>query len=303
MLNPIPHWNVKIPGGRGFALISTLSALLLASAFPVQATSCLGSNLAYSETGNNSTTFSSCSFWGRCQQPVGTLLGYSFNVSGCDPHSTSCGMTASVSATFPGNHQNDPSLTGFVYSFAEVDLKSSSGSLVGACGTAGAVIAQDTGTATVSASVTCSNPSASHYTLNLISCPSASPGSCTKTASVDLDFAGAAGCNTPPPDDCCKSCGTCIAHGGGGPGGGCSSPVRGGGPVCGPDNSGPGAHLVYRAGGAGGLGFPGSTAWKAALGLYWSHEHAMRIVPDTTFTHVWLITERASFREFKSLAS
>jgi RHS repeat-associated protein len=274
---------------------------LLASAFPLQATSCLGSNLAYTETGNNGTTFSSCSFWGRCQQPIGTLLGYSFNVSGCDPHSTSCGMTASVSATFPGNHQNDPSLSGFAYSFAEVDLKSSTGSLVGACGTSGAVIAQDNGTATVSASVTCSNPSASHYTLNLISCPSASPGSCTKTASVDLDFAAAAGCNTPPPDDC-NTCGGCVAHGGGGPAG-CSSPARGGGPFCGMDKSGPGAHLAYRAGGAGGLGFPGSTAWKTALGLYWSHEHAMRIVPDTTFTHVWLITERASFREFNSLAS
>src|SRR5436305_13900114 len=240
MLTLFRRWNVQVPGSRSLAWIAVLSALLLPGAFPAQATSCLGSNLTYSESGNNSTTFGTCSFWGRCQQPVGTLLGYSFNVSGCDPHSTSCGMTASVAATFPGNHQNDPSQTGFVYSFAEVDLKSSTGSLVGACGTAGAVIAQDTGLATVSASVTCSNPSASHYTLNLISCPSASPGSCTKTASVDLDFAGAAGCNTPPPDDC-NTCGGCVAHGGGGPAG-CSSPVRGAGPACGPVYSGPVAH-------------------------------------------------------------
>jgi len=60
--------------------------------------------------------------------------------------------------------------------------------------------------------------------------------------------------------------------------------------------------LVYRAGGAGGTGFPGSAAWKTSLGLYWSHEHAQRIVPDLTYSHVWLITERASFREFRSPA-
>ena len=64
-----------------------------------------------------------------------------------------------------------------------------------------------------------------------------------------------------------------------------------------------GAHLVYRAGGAGGTNFPGSSSWKTALGLYWSHEHATRIVTDPNSSHVWLITERASFREFKSLAS
>ena len=96
-------------------------------------------------------------------------------------------------------------------------------------------------------------------------------------------------------------CGGCVGHGGGGPPG-CSSPARGGGPVCGLDHSGPGAHLVYRAGGAGGAGFPGSAAWKTSLGLYWSHEHATRIVP-VALNHVWLITERASFREFTSLAS
>jgi RHS repeat-associated protein len=39
------------------------------------------------------------------------------------------------------------------------------------------------------------------------------------------------------------------------------------------------------------------------LGLYWSHEHAQRIVPTFDFNHVWLITESATFREFKSLAS
>lgn len=93
-----------------------------------------------------------------------------------------------------------------------------------------------------------------------------------------------------------------MAHGGGGPAG-CSSPARGGGPACNLDKSGPGAHLRYRAGGAGGTGLPGSTSWKTSLGLYWSHEHAQRIVIDPNINHVWLITERGSFREFSSLAS
>ena len=304
MAIPSPGWNVKAHAGRGLAAwITILFVLSLASAFPARAVSCLGSNLTYSETGNNGTTFSSCSLWGRCQQPVGTLLGYAFNVSGCDPNAGSCAMTATVSATFPGNHQNDPSLTGFIYSYAEVDLTDSSSSYVGSCGTAGAVISQDKGTATVSASVSCASAAAAKYTLTLISCPSASPGSCTKTASIPLDFAGpaAANCAVPPPDDC-NTCGGCVAHGGGGPGG-CFTPARGGGPVCGLGSSGPGAHLVYRAGGAGGTNFPGSSSWKTALGLYWSHEHATRIVTDPNSSHVWLITERASFREFKSLAS
>ena len=39
------------------------------------------------------------------------------------------------------------------------------------------------------------------------------------------------------------------------------------------------------------------------MGLYWSHEHAQRIVPDPDSSHVWLITERASFREFSNLAA
>jgi RHS repeat-associated protein len=287
-----------------------LLGLFLIARSPAQATTCGGSNLTYAETGNNGATFGVCGGWGRCQQPVAFLLGYNFNVSGCNPNSGSCGMTATVGTTFPGNHQNDPSLSGFAYSFAEVDLTDSSNSLVGFCGSSGAVIAQDTGLATVSASVSCSNPAAAQYTLTLTSCPTCPfcppgfpPGSCIKTVSIPLDFygTGAANCVTPPPEDC-KVCGGCVANGGGGPPG-CSSPVSGGGLFCGLGKAGPGAHLQYRAGGAGGTGFPGSAAWKTSLGLYWSHEHAERIVPTFDFSHVWLITERASFREFKSLAS
>jgi RHS repeat-associated protein len=304
------RWSSKILGRSLAAPLSFLPVLLLASAFPTQAISCGGSNLAYSETSNDSATFGVCGSWGRCQTPVGGAPVYALSSPSCDPNSATCAMTATVSAQFPGNHQNDPSLAGFAYSFAEVDLTDPGSSLVGYCGTSGAVIAQDRGTATVSASVTCSNPGAAQYTLTLISCPTCPPcpsggppGSCVKTVSVPLDFTAspAAHCDTPPPDDC-DICVGCMKAAGGGPPG-CSVAVRGGGPACSPDQSGPGAHLRYRAGGAGGTGYPGSTSWKTALGLYWSHEHAQRIVTAPNSSHVWLITERASFREFKNLAA
>lgn len=288
---------------------SGLALLLLANP-AAQAVVCGGSQLNYAETGNNGTTFGVCGGWGRCQTPTHGSVSYTFSSPGCDPTAGSCTMTATVNATFPGNHQNNPALSGFAYSFAEVDLRSPANALIGYCGTAGAVIQQDLGTATVTASVSCGNPGAAKYALNLISCPTCPPcptggppGSCVKTTSIPLDFAGpgAADCPMPPPDDC-NSCGGCVAHGGGSPAG-CSTPVRGGGPACGPAGSGPGAHLFYRAGGAGGPGLPGSAAWKTSLGLYWSHEHAQRIVVAPNSSHVWLITERGSFREFGSLAS
>jgi hypothetical protein len=105
----------------------------------------------------------------------------------------------------------------------------------------------------------------------------------------------------PPPEDC-DTCTGCIANGGGGPPG-CSAPARGGGLACSPGGAGPGAHLRYRAGGAGGTGLPGTASWRTSLGLYWSHEHAQRIVPAPDVSHVWLVTERGSFREFGNLAA
>jgi hypothetical protein len=98
MITSFCRWDARSFGIRRLALISILPVLLLASTIPLRATSCLGSNLAYSETGNTGDTYSPCSSWGRCRQPMATLLSYSFNVPGCDPHSGSCGMTASVAA-------------------------------------------------------------------------------------------------------------------------------------------------------------------------------------------------------------
>ena len=101
------------------------------------------------------------------------------------------------------------------------------------------------------------------------------------------------GCPTPRKTDCneCKSCKR--------PGGGdCGANVTGEGASC--KLPGAGAHLYYAAGGAGGDGFPGTAAWRPSLGRYWSHDYAQRIVVDPDDSHVWLITETATFREFGS---
>lgn len=107
------------------------------------------------------------------------------------------------------------------------------------------------------------------------------------------------GCPVPPKDDC-KDCGNCKESGPGRAGAG------GGGGKAGPGKSGPGATLQYAAGGAGHPGFPGTAAWNPALGRYWSHDYAKRIVLDpitNNDTHVWLITETATFREFSDKQS
>jgi len=110
------------------------------------------------------------------------------------------------------------------------------------------------------------------------------------------------GCPAPKkwscPDDAssCPTCGGCI----GGTSGG-----AGGGPGVGPGLSGPGATLRYTAGGAGGTGFPGTSAWTPTFGRYWSHDYAERIVIDPVTgndTHVWMITRNATFREFTGLS-
>ncbi len=111
------------------------------------------------------------------------------------------------------------------------------------------------------------------------------------------------GCPEPPLFGCDDdaSCTTCLALGGGGCG--ASLSVSGEGAAVTPCQSGPGALLRYRAGGAGGPGLPGSTAWNATLGQYWSHDYAERLVTDPPGdnSHVWLTTRFATFREFRDL--
>jgi hypothetical protein len=96
--------------------------LLLTGPAHAVAVPCSGGGLTYEEIGDDTDSFALCGTWGRCEKPVGVVLGYSFTTPGCDPNSTTCGMTAMVSAEFPGNHQNNPSASGNLYSFGQVDL-------------------------------------------------------------------------------------------------------------------------------------------------------------------------------------
>src|SRR5262245_4067521 len=167
--------------------LSTLGGLPAAA----QTVTCSGSQLSYLRTGNTAPNFNACPGWGRCQDPIPGSVSYSFDVPGCNPLSATCGMKATVPVEFPGNHQNDPGASGGAYSFAEVQLLSSTGSLVGHCGTAGAVIEQDLGTITVTAGVTCANSSSLKYTLQIRMCPPWEhfvPAGCIKTKTVALDF-------------------------------------------------------------------------------------------------------------------
>jgi RHS repeat-associated protein len=124
---------------------------------------------------------------------------------------------------------------------------------------------------------------------------------------------GAAGTTGNGNCNSCKVSGSSAGDSGGSAGGagsgggsGCGFSVGGGGPSCLLKASG--AHLRYGAGGVGGPGFPGSAGvttnpWNTALGRFWSHDYAERIVMDPDETHVWLLTRFGSFREFGSLAT
>jgi len=143
-------------------------------------------------------------------------------------------------------------------------------------------------------------PDLGSYVFSVYRCRSPFSSCQTRTDSppIDLSPAGLAqalGCPVIPTDDCDR----CEMNRTVGPS---KTGFTGDGPVCLllPDG-GPGADLSYRSGGAGAAGLPGSAAWNAALGRHWSHSYAQRIVLDPDETHVWLITERGTFREFGNL--
>lgn len=154
--------------------------------------------------------------------------------------------------------------------------------------------------------LTCAGAPYSFGTYSLRAAMCGGPGSpCGKWVDVGgLEFtvtAAMMGCPTPKKWSCPNdaSCETCGCSGG-------ASGAAGGGPGVAPGLSGPGATLRYAAGGVGGTGFPGTTAWTPELGRYWSHDYAERIVIDPVTgndTHVWLITRDATFREFTNLSS
>jgi RHS repeat-associated protein len=108
------------------------------------------------------------------------------------------------------------------------------------------------------------------------------------------------GCPEPPTEDC-ESCTSCKQVGPG-------RALLGGGGARAGSLIGK-AKLNYTAGGAGHLDFPGGLAWRGTLGRYWSHTYAQRIILDPLDpaappdSHVWLITDTATFREYGNLGA
>src|SRR5689334_11997572 len=138
---------------RGAAqLHRALAALLLclagSPALRAQPAACTGSNISYSPGGNDSTTMpATCGGSFSCATPKALSTVYTL-APGCDPKTATCGITATVSVQFPGNHFNS-SFFGFGYSFEEIDLNTTQGAFVGQCGFAGEELQADLGTVTV----------------------------------------------------------------------------------------------------------------------------------------------------------
>jgi RHS repeat-associated protein len=217
----------------------------------------------------------------------------------CDPETEECEINVGVSLLFPGNHLNDPSIVGFNYSFATILLKDAEGNAVGGCGSPGAAILDDKGVFSWNFASMCTYEN-QVFEVEARSCPCVGDlcPLCEETTTLSLDLAESPLCqNGSEPQPPMTEGSECSATPAGG------AEVFGNGLTITPAQGSPPNNpaLTYRAGGAGHLGLPGSDDWTETLGLYWSHEAAQRIVPDPDESHVWLITEFGSYREFSDL--
>ncbi len=254
----------------------------------------------------------------RCFDAILAGATYELVPPSCDPEVSTCGVKASVNTQMPGNKQNPSSPASYNRA-----IWSLGATQVGECGRIGGVLNfWDEGDFTLElGGFSCTaDPFGGVYTLEVRVCENAT--GCpmpVATQQVDLSvgFLQALFCDPPPPPSGCGGDADCLAcpGGGGGPGngpGGPGAPGKGGGSGGGgagmgvagdgvaaaPAGSGPGAFLRYRARGAGHPGHPGTAAHSVALGRYWSHDAAERIIRDPDDSHVWLITRYATFREF-----
>jgi hypothetical protein len=240
----------------------------------------------------------------RCNPPIEenqsvTVLG------GCDPTTTSCSLTVEVEWLFRGNHQNPDG------GFASMSLHRPDGVQIGSCGSDSDWIPGDRGIARFDTGLSCAEaetapPGAYTYTLFAFACPF--HFICENITQANVDVAGllvAMICPQPPPPPPSWDCGTdscnagCFGPSGGIGGGGFGgSSAAGAPPTVVTQDGGPGATLRYRGGGAGHPDHPKPASWNATLGRFWSHDYAEAIVEDPDETHVWLLTQSATFREF-----
>ncbi len=280
-------------------IVNLVIVLIAFNAHSAQAGTACSGVLTYLEQGLFADQPSNCSTGARCYTPA--ISGATFTPeAGCDPAIESCAITIEVPIDFAGNHQNDPSASGFLYSFATVTVTPSGGGTLGTCGLSGAVIEEDHGTLSWGITSSCSDLMAS-YTITATACPCVGflCPHCPKETTQVVDFSLSPLCPPPPPPSGCpedQNCPTCV-----GAGGGLGGSAGGGGGGASPPQSGPGALLRYYAGGVGHPTYPGSAGITAELGRYWSYEYAERIARDPDDSNVWLLTRYATFRRFTDL--
>ncbi len=234
----------------------------------------------------------------------------------CSPQTELCSVSLRVPLEFPGNKQNT-GITPQVFWFQGSSAPDPCNPIFPpycdfyrVCGFPGDEILEDFGETSLHlGDYNCSTIVTASADYSLIAWNECLT-TCRRSLYVNgMHFGGPAtalaiGCSIPPPDDCATNtneCRDCRPAGGG-----CSVSADGNLSCTFPAS---GAHLRYRAGGAGGASFPGTAGtlpWTERLGLYFSHDYAQRIVIDNAtegISHVWLITEGASFREFKNPAA
>ena len=202
-----------------------------------------------------------------------------------------------VGLKFPGNHQMPNNTHHRFYWFNQATppegncLPPPYGNCnpIAVCGLLGAEILTDVGTATLQVSCPAFAAAAGSkvFSISAYACQTFT-GECTQKLDIPNLNVWNSVCRRPPCCETEKPCEACAI--GGGTGGGPTGPGK--------PAAGGGATLRYRAGGAGDPLFPGASLWRSALGRYWSHDYAERIVLDPDASHVWLLTQHATFREF-----
>ncbi|NJL26876.1 MAG: RHS repeat protein [Thermoanaerobaculia bacterium] len=220
---------------------------------------------------------------------------------GCDPSLGSCSARVNVPVRFPGLDNN--SVVGnspgrITWNFT------TGGGFVGGCGTPGAALVWDQGTAWLSVGGFRCDPLPSSslfagYKMTAQACAGAT-GCPQPTAMTDVDLSpgllSALFCPPEPPPWSCgepgrNTCSLCT-----GPSGG--TPISGGGPAFGGPGFGGGAYFYYLAGGVGHPAHPRPAGWSTRMGRFWAHSYSETLVLDPDESHVWALTAWASFREF-----
>ncbi len=250
----------------------------------------------------------------HCGTPV-ISRGYELVDPMCDPTSTSCAVAVTIDVTQPGIEDSevswdpDPSPTPLVYWWDDRTLAPNCfwqtcisqfynpkpDFTCGFSGSGGRIRSDTYQVKRTFGGVTCGNAVSTLEAARLYTCPTS--GTCNgNTFPINgiggSGMAASIGCPvTPPMED-----GDCRET----TGGDGSVRVGGGGSGKSVTGSGPGATLSFHANGAGGVAMPGTAAWRTTLGRHWSHDYAERIVEDPDETRVWLITKKATFREFSS---